>query len=214
MLPTLDRDIDRVVRPLAIDGRRQGGQTSTIAAETPPAPPVREEPAKSRSAFDVTGTITGGGETGSGGAVVVLRRAAGKSPAPAPATGGEAVVRSARQFMPHLLALPVGAAVSFRNDGSRPTTRSRPPTTSTSASTSAGSRRPRCSRNPAPSRSIHAQMNGWVVAVDSPGTRSPIRPDTSSCAACRPATTTSRRGTRRRRSSPAAGPGPTPWPRP
>src|SRR4051794_71754 len=71
-LPGLDPEVDKVVRPLAEEARKQGGGK---AASLPPPPPPREESAertpprerRSRAAAaetTVDGTVSGGGNGG------------------------------------------------------------------------------------------------------------------------------------------------------
>jgi plastocyanin len=63
----------------------------------------------------VTGTVSGGGSHGPGGAVIWLKRVGGETPKPAPARG-KVVTQRNKAFIPHVLAIPVGTKVSFRND--------------------------------------------------------------------------------------------------
>jgi plastocyanin len=117
-VPGLDPEIDRVIRPLAAAARaRAGGQPS--AALPAPAPAEASgpgAPAPSRPAtVAVSGTIAGGGAPGPGGAVVWLKRANGETPRPAPARG-KVISQKGKAFIPHVLAVPVGTKVDFRND--------------------------------------------------------------------------------------------------
>jgi plastocyanin len=63
----------------------------------------------------VSGTISGGGTLGPGGAVIWLKRVGGETPRPAPARG-KVVTQHGKTFIPHVLAVPVGTKVDFRND--------------------------------------------------------------------------------------------------
>jgi plastocyanin len=118
-VPGLDPEIERVIRPLASAAReRAGGQAipggPTLpghAAPAPPPPAVRERAAT----VTVSGTIAGGGAPGPGGAVVWLKRANGETPRPAPAHG-KVISQRGKAFVPHVLAVPVGTKVDFRND--------------------------------------------------------------------------------------------------
>jgi plastocyanin len=179
-VPDLDPRIDRVVRPLAIEARQKAGQAPVVsAAPPPPAAPAtapEEEEGKhrgrSKSGFDVTGTITGGGSGGPGGAVVWLKRADGKTPAPS-ADGDFVMRQSNKTFAPHVLAVPLGASVAFRNDD---------PIFHDVFSVSApndfdlglyksGLSRSQTFTHAGPVQlycNIHAAMNAWVVVVDSP----------------------------------------------
>ena len=57
--------------------------------------------------------MSGGGQSGPGGAVVILRRADGKTPRPAPVK--REVTQQDKTFLPHVLAVPVGSTVVFKN---------------------------------------------------------------------------------------------------
>ena len=123
----LDPEIDKVIRPLAKEARSRAGG----AAATPPAPPLAtatpetsgfrppvetETAARPSSALaSVSGTISGGGPAGPGGAVVWLKRIGGDTPRPTPAHG-KVVTQRNKTFIPHVLVVPVGSKVSFRNE--------------------------------------------------------------------------------------------------
>jgi plastocyanin len=63
----------------------------------------------------VSGVVSGGGEQGPGGAVVLLRRADGPTPRPK-AARVRSIVQKDKRYLPHVLAIPLGATVEFRND--------------------------------------------------------------------------------------------------
>jgi plastocyanin len=124
----LDAEIDKVIRPLAKEARGRAGGT----ASTPPAPPVatgtpettppvppsagNEPGPRAPTPFaTVSGSVSGGGAQGPGGAVVWLKRVGGETPRPAPAHG-KVVSQRNKTFMPKVLVVPVGTRVSFRND--------------------------------------------------------------------------------------------------
>jgi plastocyanin len=123
----LDPEIERVVKPLAKDARaRAGGAATATAPGNPPsvAPVAAPEPeagetlGTSRSAAPVatvSGTVSGGGSHGPGGAVIWLKRIGGETPHPA-AAHGKVVTQRNKTFIPHVLVVPVGSKVSFRND--------------------------------------------------------------------------------------------------
>jgi plastocyanin len=124
-VPGLDPEIDRVIRPLAVAARERSGEKAP-AGTSPPvssAPPgaTHEEAPSSRVYRErvlpvaVSGTVSGGGAAGPGGAVVWLRRATGETPRPAPAKG-KVISQKGKSFVPHVLAVPVGTTVDFRND--------------------------------------------------------------------------------------------------
>ena len=121
-VPGIDPEIERVIRPLALTARdRAGGQAAAPApasgpgapssATAPAPPPVRER----IGAVAVSGTVAGGGTAGPGGAVIWLKRANGETPRPAPAHG-KVISQKGKAFVPHVLAVPVGTKVDFRNE--------------------------------------------------------------------------------------------------
>ncbi len=122
-VPSLDPEIERVIRPLAAAARERSGEKAPAAvavaarasaneAQLPPtSSPVRERVPP----VTVSGTIAGGGSAGPGGAVVWLKRANGETPRPAPARG-KVISQRGKAFVPHVLAVPVGTTVDFRND--------------------------------------------------------------------------------------------------
>jgi plastocyanin len=121
----LDPEVERVIRPLARDARaRAGGQTPSEAPApltsmpaTPAEPTSPTSPPATRAAAGVTvsGTVGGGGPAGPGGAVIWLKRVGGETPRPAPGRS-KVVSQHGKTFLPHVLAVPVGTRVDFRND--------------------------------------------------------------------------------------------------
>jgi plastocyanin len=127
-VPNLPADLDRVIRPLAIDARQRAGG---VAAELPPEPAApsatAEEttpastaattpsPARVRHLSLVRGFVTGGGSLGAGGTVVWLKRRDGATPQPRPSRG-KTISQKGKKFIPRVLAVPVGTTVYFRND--------------------------------------------------------------------------------------------------
>jgi plastocyanin len=140
-LPGLDPDIDRNMRPLALDARaRAGGQAS---APLPPAAGAASTigsgigspagsaagstvgfgngenasaPAAVRAAgASVSGTVSGGGTLGPGGTVLLMKRVGGPTPRPAP-SHGKTISQRNKLFIPRVLAIPVGSKVNFRNE--------------------------------------------------------------------------------------------------
>jgi plastocyanin len=114
-VPALDPEVERVIRPLAAAARERSGEKPSApapaAVPAPVAAPVRER----APAVSVGGTVSGGGAAGPGGAVVWLKRTDGETPRPAPARG-KFIDQRGKAFIPHVLAVPVGTKVSFRND--------------------------------------------------------------------------------------------------
>ena len=126
-VPGLDPEIDRVMRPFAQEARaRAGGAPVASSASSPTSPasaPSAAASALARGAASssrvlpvaVSGTVTGGGTPGPGGAVVWLKRTNGDTPRPSPAKG-KVISQRGKAFVPHVLAVPVGSTVDFRND--------------------------------------------------------------------------------------------------
>jgi plastocyanin len=122
-LPT---ETARVVSPLLAEAQRHRGSPGSAAVGVdvapggvmaePPAssPPIvtRQEP----RGVTVSGTVSGGGAIGPGGAVVWLRRLDGPTPAPRPSRKPRVLNQVGKTFFPHVLAIPVGETVVFRND--------------------------------------------------------------------------------------------------
>lgn len=120
-VPELPASIDAAVRPLAIQARKKAGGTPVAAAPPEPAP-TSAAPAKTappavdpKRLLTVSGTVSGGGSAGPGGAVVYLKRL--DAPTPRPRAGKpKTVVQRNKRFEPRVLAVTVGTTVDFRND--------------------------------------------------------------------------------------------------
>jgi plastocyanin len=176
----LDPDLEHVIRPLAREARsRAGGQPAAEAPAGPvsaaaptPATPVapRAEPAP--ATVSVSGTVSGGGPQGPGGAAIWLERVGGETPHPAPAHG-KVITQRNKTFVPRVLVVPVGTKVAFRNDDaifhnifslSKPnefdTGLYKQGATYTETFRHAGAIQLLCN--------IHASMLGFVYVVDSP----------------------------------------------
>jgi plastocyanin len=63
----------------------------------------------------VSGAVVGGGQIGPGGAVVWLKRLDGPAPHIQP-PANQIVTQREKTFLPHVLAVPLGTSVQFRND--------------------------------------------------------------------------------------------------
>ncbi len=125
--PNVPADLEAVVKPLARAAREQASGSSALAqAFTAPSGPadtaavtMSSDPApaevEKKVLLTVSGTVTGGGSYGPGGAVVMLRRADGATPKPR-ATRIRAVIQKDKRFIPRVLAVPLNATVEFRND--------------------------------------------------------------------------------------------------
>jgi plastocyanin len=117
-LHPLDPEIEKTIRPLAQEARLRAGPGGAAAVAPVPearAPATGASPAPEAPAVSVSGTIAGGGAQGPGGAVVWLTRLGGETPRPAPARG-KVISQRGKTFVPHVLAVPVGTRVAFRND--------------------------------------------------------------------------------------------------
>jgi plastocyanin len=116
--------------------------------------------------------VAGGGTHGPGGAVVILRRVDGTTPRPR-ATRVRAVLQKDKRFVPHVLAVPVGATVEFRNEDElfhNVFSLSRPNDFDLGLYKGGGARE-QVFNTPGPVHllcNIHASMNGWIYVVDSP----------------------------------------------
>jgi plastocyanin len=182
-MPNLPAELDTLVRPLVKAARdRAGGAAAAplpVATETSLVPGVTmmtTEPEAATSARQATavvkGVIMGGGSNGPGGAVVFLRRADGTTPRPR-ATRVKAVVQKDKRFVPHVLAVPVGATVEFRNDDEifhNVFSLSKPNDFDLGLYKS-GAAREQVFKNPGPVNllcNIHSAMGGYVYVVPSP----------------------------------------------
>jgi plastocyanin len=135
-VPGLDPQIEHVVTPFLNDARARAGKPGAAHPEPPPAETIEPEPvadekdkppeshghggaaAAARHAaglVSVAGVVSGGGQIGPGGTVVWLRRLDGATPRATPAAN-QIVTQRDKTFLPHILAVPVGTSVQFRND--------------------------------------------------------------------------------------------------
>jgi plastocyanin len=128
----LDPQIEKAVAPFLADARARVGPGAPHVEPKPepgepPAPPDKpSEPrpragapaarrAPAASSISVTGTVSGGGQVGPGGAVVWLRRLDGSMPRIV-TPGNQVITQREKTFLPHVLAVPLGTTVQFRND--------------------------------------------------------------------------------------------------
>jgi hypothetical protein len=105
----LPEDIERAVKPLIAEAR--GQPSAALDAQQYQPPPEIPAPPPS---VTVAGTISGGGSVGPGGAVITLRRIDGWTPKPAALT--RPLLQKEKRFVPHVLAVPVGSLVNFKNE--------------------------------------------------------------------------------------------------
>ena len=123
----LDPELEKTINPLANEARsraagRPAGEAS-LPATSPSSPPSTTAPSGTLPAptppvaptASVSGTVSGGGPQGPGGAVIWLKKANGDTPRPAPAHG-KVISQRGKMIVPHVLVVPVGTRVAFRND--------------------------------------------------------------------------------------------------
>ena len=101
----LPSDIERAVKPLIAEAKGQPQE------KKPEQTPEKPEPPPS---VTVSGNVSGGGSVGPGGAVITLRRIDGWTPRPPPLT--RPLLQKEKRFVPHVLAVPVGSLVQFKNE--------------------------------------------------------------------------------------------------
>ncbi len=119
-LPDLEPELIEVIGPLAAKARARAGGKAEVPAPTSNASNdakaddgKKAEPAKPTTAT-VSGTVTGG-DSGPGGAVIMLRPADRHHLSVRP-VHGKVIVQKGKRFIPHVLAVPVGTTVAFRNN--------------------------------------------------------------------------------------------------
>jgi plastocyanin len=113
-LTGLDPQLDTAVRPLLEEAHERMGNAPP-KPPPPPAPLPVEEPVRKREIATVTveGTVTGGGTSGPGGAVITLKRIDGQMPRLSPSH--KVVLQKDKAFVPRVLAIAAGSSVVFRN---------------------------------------------------------------------------------------------------
>jgi plastocyanin len=135
-MPGLDPQIERVVGPFLDDARVRLGQPAKPGTHAEPAraepeaseppPAIDKPPAEAHGhgapaapahhvSVTVSGTVSGGGQIGPGGTVIWLRRVDGPTPHASPAQN-QIITQRDKTFLPHVLAVPIGTTVQFRND--------------------------------------------------------------------------------------------------
>jgi plastocyanin len=169
-LPRIDPELDKVIRPLAVDARgRAGGQAAQPPAH---AEPEASQPVVAAEKVTVSGTITGGGTLGPGGTVVWLKRADGSTPRPGPARN-KVMNQSNKTFVPRVLPVTIGTKVDFRNQDEifhNVFSLSRP-NEFDAGLYKGGQSYQKTFNTPGPVQvlcNIHSSMIGYVVVVDTP----------------------------------------------
>jgi plastocyanin len=177
-LPSIPPDVESAAREFGKVAReRAGGRASALPPlpSEPPAVAIMMEPepqAKKPSVVTVVGSVQGGGSHGPGGAVVIFRKVNGTTPKPR-AARVRAVVQKDKRFLPHVLAIPVGATVEFRNDDEffhNVFSISKPNDFDLGLYKS-GAMREQVFTTPGPVQllcNIHSSMSGWLFVSDSP----------------------------------------------
>ena len=190
-IPGLDPQIEKAVAPFLADARAKVGhgnggrpEPRTEPVELPPPPPEKTttEPRTRASApvrrsapasqITVSGTVSGGGQIGPGGAVLWLKRLDGSMPRIVPPTN-QVVTQREKTFLPHVLAVPLGTTVQFRNDDRiyHNVFSIAKPNDFDAGIRATGATYTRTFNSPGAVEilcNIHSTMNGYVFVVDSP----------------------------------------------
>jgi len=200
--PQLDREVERVVTPSLAEARRRAKAAASAAGKTERAPAAEPAGTGTSTAtstststntstgtmgmtvlpvkavrppdgrVSVSGSVSGGGEAGPGGAVVWLRRLDGPTPKVAPAVG-RFITQKDKTFMPHVLAVPLGTTVEFRNEDRiyHNVFSLNKPNDFDAGIRAAGSTYSRTFTKAGPVEllcNIHSTMSAYVVVVDTP----------------------------------------------
>jgi plastocyanin len=190
-VPGLDPQIEKAVSPFLTDARTKvghgGGHQEPRSEPVEVLPPVSEkatpEPrtrattpgprrSSSSSQISVSGTVSGGGQIGPGGAVLWLKRLDGSMPRIVPPSN-QVVTQREKTFLPHVLAVPLGTTVQFRNDDRiyHNVFSIAKPNDFDAGIRATGATYTRTFNNPGAVEilcNIHSTMNGYVFVVDSP----------------------------------------------
>jgi plastocyanin len=174
-VPGLPPEIDALVRPLSTTARQRAGAGGSQAWPVTPEPapePVAADQKKTAAPVSLTGTLSGGGTLGPGGAVVFLKRLDGPNPKPKEAKV-RAVAQKDKRFIPRVLVITQGSTVDFKNEDplfhnvfslTRPNDFDlglyKGGTTKMHAFNAPGAVQLLCN--------IHSSMIGWIYVVDTP----------------------------------------------
>lgn len=175
-VPGVSSEIDGLVRPLAVSARQKSGVAP--GAPLPPSSVAEPEPSvaapekKVIAPVSLSGTLTGGGTLGPGGAVIFLKRADGNTPKPKEAKV-RAVAQKDKRFIPRVLVVTQGSTVDFKNEDplfhnvfslTKPNDFDlglyKGGTTRQQAFSAPGAVQLLCN--------IHSSMIGWIYVVDTP----------------------------------------------
>ncbi len=185
----LDPQIERAVTPFLVDARAKAAGHLGSRVETRPEPEAitpaerTAEPharasatsgrrVSSSSQVSVSGTVSGGGQIGPGGAVLWLKRLDGPMPRIVP-PANQVVTQREKTFLPHVLAVPLGTTVQFRNDDRiyHNVFSIAKPNDFDAGIRATGATYTRTFNSPGAVEilcNIHSTMNGYVFVVDSP----------------------------------------------
>jgi plastocyanin len=124
-VPGIDPELERVIKPLAVEARARAGKGSASLPPGPdpagpvaapaPAPATATDPAPAvQPLVNVSGQVSGAGNVGPGGAVIWLKRLDASTPRPAPVRG-KSINQLNKTFVPRVLPVTVGSTVNFTN---------------------------------------------------------------------------------------------------
>ena len=183
----LDPLVEKAVTPFLTDARAKaahgGGRIEPKAEAAEPIVPVPEKGGEPRprpatavvrrsASASVSGIVSGGGQIGPGGAVLWLKRLDGPMPRISPPTN-QVVTQREKTFLPHVLAVPLGTSVQFRNDDRiyHNVFSIAKPNDFDAGIRATGATYTRTFNSPGAVEilcNIHSTMNGYVFVVDSP----------------------------------------------
>jgi len=191
----LDPQIEKAVTPFLTDARARAAHgAGGVAHVAEPIPEVSEparapektgepheprarvaQPARrvpSVSSLTVSGTVSGGGQVGPGGTVLWLKRLDGPMPRIVP-PANQVITQREKTFLPHVLAVPLGTTVQFRNDDRiyHNVFSIAKPNDFDAGIRATGATYTRTFNSPGAVEilcNIHSTMNGYVFVVDSP----------------------------------------------
>jgi plastocyanin len=122
-LPNLPPEVARAVAPLLAEAQRQRAPAAA-PVDVPPLGALPQPADKGQGVLPhpephgvtVSGTVSGGGVVGPGGTVIWLKRLDGATPLPRASRKPRVLNQLGKTFVPHVLAIPIGETVVFRND--------------------------------------------------------------------------------------------------
>jgi hypothetical protein len=185
----LDPVVEKAVAPFLADARAKAAHGGARVEPRPevaePILPLPEKGSEPRphpatavvrrpasAAQSVSGIVSGGGQIGPGGAVLWLKRLDGPMPRISPPPN-QVVTQREKTFLPHVLAVPLGTTVQFRNDDRiyHNVFSIAKPNDFDAGIRATGATYTRTFNSPGAVEilcNIHSTMNGYVFVVDSP----------------------------------------------